>query len=76
MIFYESTLLSGFQQKMHSLQRPVLASGANLLFSKKALNTMGGYAPSMDIASGDDIFLLHQFKQKLVPNSLITKKQK
>lgn len=65
LVSYESTLLSYFHRKMYFMQRPVLASGANLLFSKKALNAIGGYDPNMDIASGDDIFLLHQFKQKL-----------
>jgi cellulose synthase/poly-beta-1,6-N-acetylglucosamine synthase-like glycosyltransferase len=38
--------------------RPILANGANMRFSKSRFNEVGGYSNSMDIPSGDDVFLL------------------
>lgn len=39
----------------------LLANGANMGFSKKVFNELGGYTQFPDNASGDDMFLLHHF---------------
>ena len=44
--------------------KPVLANGANMLFSKAAFEAVGGYAENHSIASGDDVFLLERFVQE------------
>jgi len=43
---------------------PLLASGANLVYNKKSFESAGAYFGNMNIASGDDMFLLAAFKQK------------
>ncbi|MCK9480927.1 MAG: glycosyltransferase [Bacteroidia bacterium] len=45
------------------------ANGANLAFTKTVFNKVGGYAPEMNVASGDDEFLLkrvHHFDKSLI----------
>ena len=49
---------------------PLLSSGANLLFSKDAFYEVDGYDGNMEIASGDDMFLMEKFKKKY-PNRLM-----
>ncbi len=40
------------------LERPLLCSGANLLFTKRAFYEVGGYDNNLGNASGDDTFLM------------------
>ncbi len=48
---------------------PMMCNGANLLFSKDAFYEVSGYEGNIDIASGDDMFLMEKFK-KHYPNKL------
>lgn len=41
-------------------KKPVMASGANMLFEKVAFQEVGGYASNEHIASGDDVFLMQK----------------
>lgn len=41
---------------------PIVASGANLLFNKTVFEEIDSFEDHADIASGDDIFLLQDFK--------------
>lgn len=41
----------------------VMCNGANLMFSKLAFEAVDGYRGNEDCPSGDDVFLLHKFKQ-------------
>ena len=43
---------------------PFMSNGANLMFRKDAYDEVGGYARHNHQPSGDDVFLLHQLKQK------------
>jgi len=42
---------------------PMLANGANLAFDRQKFLSSGGYEANLQYASGDDVFLLHHFKQ-------------
>ena len=44
------------------LGTPLVSNGANLLFSKTAFYEVLGYQGNMNIASGDDMFLMEKFK--------------
>ncbi len=54
-LFTSASALSGF---------PYLCNGANLCFTKRHFEEVGGYGGNMEIASGDDIFLLEKFKRE------------
>lgn len=41
-------------------KKPVMASGANMLFEKKTFLALGGYSGNETIASGDDVFLMQK----------------
>ena len=41
-------------------KKPVMASGANMLFEKKSFLDLGGYRGNDNIASGDDVFLMQK----------------
>jgi len=41
-------------------KKPVMASGANMLFEKKSFLELGGYTGNENIASGDDVFLMQK----------------
>ncbi len=43
--------------------RPIIASGANLLFSVEAFHSADDFASHAHVASGDDIFLLRDFRR-------------
>lgn len=43
---------------------PFLCNGAFLAFRKSAYEAVGGYAAHTHLASGDDVFLLHQIRKK------------
>jgi len=44
--------------------KPIVNNGANLLFSKEAFYAVSGYEGNIEIASGDDMFLMEKFKEK------------
>lgn len=46
---------SAVHKKVHSM-----CNGANLAYTKKAFNTVNGFAGINDIASGDDMMLMHK----------------
>jgi glycosyltransferase involved in cell wall biosynthesis len=48
---------------LYGLFRPVIASGANLLFSKSAFLASDDYSSHQHISSGDDLFLLRDFRK-------------
>lgn len=54
----EQSLLTALAGASIHLKKPLLCSGANLGFTKKAFNAVGGYAGSEHIPSGDDMFLM------------------
>ena len=43
---------------------PIICNGANLAYSKKAFDEVGGYESNQKYASGDDVFLLLKMKKK------------
>lgn len=43
--------------------RPIVASGANLLFHKDTFEEVDSYDEHAEVASGDDVFLLQDFKR-------------
>jgi len=51
------------------IKYPLISNGANLLFSRDAFYEVSGYEGNMNIASGDDMFLMEKFKQTY-PNQL------
>lgn len=51
------------------VNKPFLCNGANLCYSKKAFNNVGGYKGNNNISSGDDVFLLEKMITKF-PNQV------
>jgi cellulose synthase/poly-beta-1,6-N-acetylglucosamine synthase-like glycosyltransferase len=51
------------------ISKPFLCNGANLCYSKKAFNNVGGYKGNNNISSGDDVFLLEKMVVKF-PNQV------
>lgn len=47
----------------HRLKLGGMANGANLAFSRKAFDEIGGYEGTTHLASGDDFLLLHKMQQ-------------
>ena len=47
---------------LYGLYRPVIASGANLLFNKESFYKVGQYSSHAQFSSGDDTFLLRDFR--------------
>ena len=43
---------------------PLMCNGANLAFERQAFEEVNGYAGNAQLASGDDVFLLHKVKRK------------
>jgi cellulose synthase/poly-beta-1,6-N-acetylglucosamine synthase-like glycosyltransferase len=50
-------------------KHPILSNGANLAYKKDVFNAVNGFKNNEDIASGDDVFLLHQFN-KMFPGTI------
>ena len=61
--------LIGAGAAMAGLGVPVLCNGANLAFLKSAFLQVNGYEGNLDIASGDDEFLLHKINRRF-PGSI------
>ncbi len=43
------------------LKVPLMCSGANLMFRRSTWNSVNGYSQHLEIASGDDVLLMHDF---------------
>ena len=63
--FYELDyyFLSSINIAVSAFAQPIVASGANLLFKKAAFQSLDSYPKHKNIASGDDLFLLTDFKR-------------
>lgn len=66
----ENTALAGVTGGFAGMRRAFLCNGANLAFEKEAFVSVGGYASHSHIASGEDVFLLEDIKQKYSPKSI------
>jgi cellulose synthase/poly-beta-1,6-N-acetylglucosamine synthase-like glycosyltransferase len=47
-----------------NLNQPVMCNGANLAYSRKAFDMVGGFEDNLDIPSGDDMFLMMKIRRK------------
>jgi cellulose synthase/poly-beta-1,6-N-acetylglucosamine synthase-like glycosyltransferase len=56
-------IMNAINVGLYGLFRPVIASGANLLFSKSAYLASDDYSSHQHISSGDDLFLLRDFRK-------------
>jgi len=77
-VFYELDyyFLSSINVAVSGFTQPIVASGANLLFEKESFLACDSYQHHLHIASGDDQFLLDDFKKAgksihVVPNPAI-----
>ena len=63
-LFYELDYLylNALNVAISGLSKPILASGANLLFNKEIFEAIDSFEQHQEIASGDDVFLLNDFK--------------
>ncbi len=52
------------------LGMPFMCNGASLAFRKTAFESVGGYNENQNIASGDDVFLLHKIKKAFGTKSI------
>ena len=59
----ENVVLQSSGGGMALMGFPYLCNGANLMFSKKKFDELKGYAGSLHLSSGDDIFLLEKFRR-------------
>lgn len=59
----ENMALAGIAAGYCMLQKPFLCNGANLAFTKKGFEKVNGYASHIAMSSGEDIFLLEDFKK-------------
>lgn len=50
-------------------KKPIMANGANLIYRKDVFYECGGFEGNLDIASGDDIFLMEKFRKNF-PNAI------
>lgn len=67
----EFKFLSALNYGLGALNRPILANGANLLFSKKAFLKVDMQRNDYSVASGDDVFLLSAFLQNNLKVELV-----
>jgi glycosyltransferase involved in cell wall biosynthesis len=81
--YYDYLSLMGVNAAVYSLKgQPVIASAANLIFSKKAFETIKPFDDNLHVSSGDDMFLLRAFLTNdpksvvlnYTPDSLVTTK--
>lgn len=59
----EMLAIMGMTGGFASQQKPIMANGANLFFSKQEFESIGGYQSSQN-PSGDDVFTMLQFSEK------------
>jgi cellulose synthase/poly-beta-1,6-N-acetylglucosamine synthase-like glycosyltransferase len=53
-----------------NLGRPLMCNGANLAYSRKAYETVGGFDDNLEVASGDDMFLMMKIRRKFGRNAV------
>lgn len=56
-------LLNAINTGINGLNRPIIASGANLLFKRKSFLAFDRFESHAHIPSGDDIYLLRDFRE-------------
>jgi biofilm PGA synthesis N-glycosyltransferase PgaC len=66
----ENAALTGTAIGFSGIKKPFLCNGANLSFRKEIFNIVNGYESHSHISSGDDVFLLEDFK-KVDSNKII-----
>lgn len=73
-IFFELdyALSNAINTSIAGLFRPFLASGANLLFDRKTFLKYDSFENHQKIASGDDVFLLNDFRRNNCSIELVT----
>lgn len=72
---FDFTLSNYLNAAINGWKRPIMGSGANLLFKREVFLEVDSYATHKNIASGDDMFLLSDFRRNnkkiaLVQNTL------
>jgi cellulose synthase/poly-beta-1,6-N-acetylglucosamine synthase-like glycosyltransferase len=55
------------------IKHPIMANGANLAYQRQAFYDVQAFSGNEHIASGDDVFLLHQFQKKFPGEILFIK---
>ena len=65
----ENIALTGFTAGFTGIHKPFMCNGANLAFRKSAFENVDGYKSHMSISSGEDVFLMEDFK-KYDPKSI------
>lgn len=60
----EQAALSSCSSGSAAVGRPVLCSGANLAYKRKLFQSIKPFDANKQIASGDDMFFLHELKKK------------
>ena len=63
MLNLDTILLGRLNTGLSGFNKPIVASGANLLFNKNRYMRYSSYSKHKHILSGDDQFLLHDFKK-------------
>lgn len=65
-------LVNAVNVGLAGLKRPIMASGANLLFSRAKFNEFDTFETHKHIASGDDMYLLRDFRENKADVRLIS----
>ncbi len=60
----EFLILQAFTQAGFAVKKAFIANGANLCFTKKSFEEVGGYQGNKHLVSGDDVFLLEKIRKK------------
>lgn len=63
-IYQERKLLNYLSEQFLKAHRPLMNSGANLMYTKQGFDQVGAYESNQHIASGDDVFLMQDFHKK------------
>ena len=58
------------------IKLPFICNGANLAFRKSAFTDVNGFEGNSQLASGDDVFLLHKIKKEYGSSSILFLKEK
>ena len=67
--------LNSINISLTSVTNPIVASGANLLFHKSTFNSIDSFKKHKHIPSGDDMFLLQDFKKHQKQIQLLLNKE-
>ena len=59
----ENIALTGITAGFSGIKMPFMCNGANLAFKKEVYETVNGYHNHLSISSGEDVFLLEDFKK-------------